>query len=263
VRRRVRQRARRKAVTGLALLALVGTAAAVPVALSREGGDQRLIAAVPPPVALTLTPSTAEAVVGTDIEFTATATHPDGRPAIQGLVVDASTATVGQCPAPDPDASSDQMSTRRSFRQAFTEAGVHTVEVSAIPPGCQNGSWTATAMVQVSDPGIELTNDISIVAKVLSQPRAGQSDLVLDVTVTGSREKPAVSGLYIDHDVLFLGDRCKPLGILPSRGPGVFHEVYRYRYTKPGRDRITLFASSLCTPHAGQASLTIDVDVAP
>lgn len=116
-------------------------------------------------------------------------------------------------------------------------------------------------MVQVSDPKITLTNDITIKAKVISQPRAGQSDLVLDVTATGSLEKPSISGFYVNRGVLFLGDNCKPLGIIPARGPGVFHEVYRYRYEHPGPDTITLFASSLCSPQPGQARLDVNIDV--
>lgn len=261
VRHRARQRARRKAITATALLALAATAAAVPLTTARHGGTDRLVPAAPPAASLTLTPSTAEAAVGAEVQFTATATHPDGPPVIQEPLIDASGATVGACQAPASGAASAGTTSRSSFTESFAEAGVHTVEISALAPGCQDGSLKATAMIQVRVPGNELTNDITIVAKVLSQPRANQSDLVLDVTATGRREKPDLSGFYVDGDVLFVGDRCKPRGILPARGPGVFHEVYRYRYKKAGTDIITLFASSLCRPSPGQASLTIKIDV--
>lgn len=263
VRHRARQRARSKATTTAALLALTATAAAVPLAMSRHGQSDRLVPAAPPVASLTLSPSITEAAVGAPVEFTAVATAPDGPPVIQDALIDASGATVGECPAPPSGAGISGSTARRTFTESFDQAGVHRLEVSALMPGCQDGSLKASALVQVTDSRIELTNDITIVAKVLRQPQANKSDLVLDVTATGSREKPDISGFYIEGDVLFLGDRCKPLGIMPSRGPGVFHEVYRYRYKKAGTDRITLFASSLCRPSAGQASLTIKVNVTP
>lgn len=253
---------RRRGLLAATVASLLAAGVTLSGAWDRNAGE-RLIPASPPPVSLTLTPHVAEAEVGQPVRFTADATHPDGAPVILDLLVDASGASAGQCASPRLETTPSGGTARRSFERSFTEAGVHTVEVSALPPGCQDGSLTATSMIQVSDPNVQLSNDITITAKVVQQPRAGQSDLVLDVTVTGSLEKPAVSGFFIDGDVLFLGDSCKPLGILPARGPGAFHQVYRYRYDKPGTDTITLFASSLCTPQPGQARLEVKVNILP
>jgi hypothetical protein len=261
VRKRVTVRRRRKAaVISTIAAAVVGLGAALPLSWARDDGGQ-LTPAGPPEKSISLTPSVTEAKVGEAVHFEAVATHPDGTPILQDPFVDASGTSFGECPAAQA-AAGTAGTDRRTFDESFDVAGVHTVEISALNPNCQDGSMTATSMIQVSDPKIVLTNDITIEAKVIGEPRAGKSDLVLDVTVTGTREKPAISGFYIDHDVLFLGDSCRPLGILPSRGPGVFHEVYRYRYDHRGTDTITLFASTLCTKQPGQARLDVPVVIA-
>jgi hypothetical protein len=262
VRRRVRTRRRHRS----ALIAAVAVSAlAVGLALPghARNRDYRLVPAGPRPESLTLTPGAAEAKVGEVVTFTAVATSPGGPPVIQDPYVDASGTGFGDCASAAPGSAASDGTARRTFEESFDVAGVHTLEVSALPPTCQDGSWKATSMVQVSDPKIDLTNEITITAKVISQPRAGQSDLVLDVTASGSREKPSISGFYVNHDVFFVGDRCEPLGILPAHGPGVFHQVYRYRYEHPGTDTITLFASSLCSPAPGQARLDVKIDVLP